>query len=139
MFLHHLLWEQDPEGFLGRMDQFLAVADQHKIGVMFVLFDSVWDPFPHAGKQPGPRPRLHNSGWVQSPGARDPREPAPARRAEGPTSRASSAASGTTAGSTPGTCSTSPTTPTPQLRPLRAPQQGAALATLLKKEFAWAR
>src|SRR4051812_20003816 len=48
VFLHHLLWEQDPQGFLSRIDQFLAVADRHKIGVMFVLFDGVWDPFPHA-------------------------------------------------------------------------------------------
>ncbi len=68
VFLHHLLWESDPQGFLDRMDQFLAIADRHKIGVMFVLFDSVWDPFPHSGRQHAPVPGLHNSGWVQSPG-----------------------------------------------------------------------
>jgi len=68
VFLHHLLWESDPQGFLERIDQFLAIADRHKIGVMFVLFDSVWDPFPHTGKQHSPVPGLHNSGWVQSPG-----------------------------------------------------------------------
>lgn len=68
VFLHHLLWEQDAKGFLERMDQFLATAHKHKIGVMFVLFDSVWDPFPALGKQRAPKPGLHNSGWVQSPG-----------------------------------------------------------------------
>jgi hypothetical protein len=68
VFLHHLPWERDSEAFLRRIDQFLAVADQHKIGVVFVLFDGVWDPFPHSGKQHAPRPGLHNSGWVQSPG-----------------------------------------------------------------------
>jgi hypothetical protein len=68
VFLHHLLWEQDSEGFLDRVDQFLGIAERHKIGVMFVLFDSVWDPFPKAGKQRAPKPGLHNSGWVQSPG-----------------------------------------------------------------------
>jgi len=68
VFLHHLLWEQDPQGFLERIDQFLTMADRHKIGVLFVLFDGVWDPFPKSGKQPAPRPGLHNSGWVQSPG-----------------------------------------------------------------------
>jgi hypothetical protein len=68
VFLHHLLWEQDKEGFLKRMEQFLDVADKHKIGVMFVPFDSVWDPFPKLGKQREPRPHVHNSGWVQSPG-----------------------------------------------------------------------
>jgi hypothetical protein len=71
VFLHHLLWEQDADGLLKRMDQFLAVADKHKIGVMFVLFDSVWDPNPKLGKQRDPKPGLHNSGWVQSPGIKD--------------------------------------------------------------------
>jgi hypothetical protein len=68
VFLHDLLWEQDSEAFLKRIDQFLEIAAKHKIGVMFVLFDSVWDPFPQLGKQRAPKPGLHNSGWVQSPG-----------------------------------------------------------------------
>lgn len=76
VFLHDLLWKQDPQGFMQRMDQFLAVADKHKIGVMFVLFDSVWDPHPHLGTQRAPTPHLHNSGWVQSPGAEILRDPA---------------------------------------------------------------
>ena len=68
VFLHHLLWERDSQAFLHRIDQFLSTAHRHKIGVVFVLLDGVWDPFPHAGKQHAPRPGLHNSGWVQSPG-----------------------------------------------------------------------
>src|SRR5687767_15506807 len=36
VFLHHLLWEQDSEGFLERLDQFLEVAEKHEIGVMIV-------------------------------------------------------------------------------------------------------
>jgi len=68
VFLHHLLWQQDAPGFLKRMDQFLALAHQHRISVMFVLFDSCWDPDPKLGKQREPKPFLHNSGWVQSPG-----------------------------------------------------------------------
>ena len=71
VFLHHLLWEQDSEGFLKRMDQFLEIAQRHNIGVMFVLFDSVWDPNPKLGKQRAPQKGVHNSGWVQSPGAAD--------------------------------------------------------------------
>jgi hypothetical protein len=67
VFLHDLLW-QDPEGFTRRMDQFLTIAAKHKIKPMFVLFDSVWDPDPKLGKQRAPRPGVHNSGWVQSPG-----------------------------------------------------------------------
>jgi len=69
VYLHDLLWKQDAKGFLNRLDQFVAIADKHKIGVMFVLFDSVWDPNPKLGKQHAPRPHVHNSGWVQSPGA----------------------------------------------------------------------
>ena len=71
VFLHHLLWEQDRKGFLKRMEQFLDIAEKHDIGVMFVLFDSVWDPNPQLGKQREPKQGLHNSGWVQSPGAKD--------------------------------------------------------------------
>lgn len=71
VFLHHLLWEQDRAGFLARMERFLELAEKHKIGVMFVPFDSVWDPNPKLGKQREPQPGLHNSGWVQSPGAAD--------------------------------------------------------------------
>ena len=68
VFLHQLLWEQDPEGFLNRIDLFLAIASRHGIRTMLVLFDSVWDPFPKLGKQPEPRHNVHNSGWVQCPG-----------------------------------------------------------------------
>ena len=69
VFLHNLLWQQDSPGFLRRMDQFLEVADRHHIRILFVLLDSVWDPHPHLGKQPAPKPHVHNSGWVQAPGA----------------------------------------------------------------------
>jgi len=69
VFLHNLLWQQDSEGFLKRMDQFLAIAEKHHIRILFVLLDSVWDPRPHLGKQREPRPRVHNSGWMQAPGA----------------------------------------------------------------------
>jgi len=68
VFLHNLLWEQDSEGLLKRMDQFLTIADKHQVGIMFVLFDDVWDPNPKLGKQREPKPHVHNSGWVQSPG-----------------------------------------------------------------------
>ncbi len=69
VYLHHLLWQQDSQGFLRRIDQFLQLAEKHQIGVMFVLFDSCWDPFPQLGPQRAPKPHVHNSGWVQSPGA----------------------------------------------------------------------
>ena len=68
VYLHDLLWEQDSSGMLERMEEFLKIADSHDIGVMFVLFDGVWHPYPKLGTQPEPTPHVHNSGWVQSPG-----------------------------------------------------------------------
>jgi len=76
VFLHDILWRDDPAGLLQRMDQYLAIADRHGIKTLFVLFDSVWDPHPYAGKQRPPRPFVHNSGWVQSPGREILRDPA---------------------------------------------------------------
>jgi len=83
VFLHNLLWTQDAEGFTGRMEQFLEIAGRHKIGVMFVLFDGVWDPFPHTGRQREPKPHVHNSGWVQSPGVQVLRDPARHEKLQG--------------------------------------------------------
>lgn len=76
VFLHHLPWEQDRDAFLRRIERFLEIADRHRIAVIFVPFDGVWDPQPHPGEQPKPRPHVHNSGWVQSPGAALLRNPA---------------------------------------------------------------
>jgi len=69
VFLHDQLWAQDSRGFQLRLAQFVSIAARHGIKPMFVLFDSCWDPFPKLGKQHAPRPGVHNSGWVQSPGA----------------------------------------------------------------------
>lgn len=68
VFLHDLLWQQDPAGFKQRIDQFLTIAAKHHIRPVFVLFDSCWDPDPKLGPQRPPIPGVHNSGWVQSPG-----------------------------------------------------------------------
>ena len=69
VFLHDLLWQQDAEGFRKRLEQFLTIAQRHHIRPVLVLFDSCWDPLPHLGPQHPPIPGIHNSGWVQSPGA----------------------------------------------------------------------
>ena len=69
VFLHDQLWAQDPRGFQARLAQFVGIAASHGIRPLFVFFDSCWDPFPKIGPQRAPRPGVHNSGWVQSPGA----------------------------------------------------------------------
>lgn len=70
VFLHDLLWQQDSYGFRKRIGEFLAIASRHHIRPIFVLFDSCWDPLPQLGAQHPPIPGIHNSGWVQSPGAK---------------------------------------------------------------------
>jgi hypothetical protein len=69
VYLHHMAWKVDPEGFKSRMDEYLNIADKHGIKTMFVFFDDCWNPVYTAGKQPSPKPGVHNSGWVQDPGA----------------------------------------------------------------------
>ncbi|MEM8866531.1 MAG: cellulase family glycosylhydrolase [Planctomycetota bacterium] len=68
VFLHDLVWKEDPEAYLKRIDEYLAIADRHGIKTMVVFFDGVWHPVPESGPQPEPVAERHNSGWVQSPG-----------------------------------------------------------------------
>ncbi|KUI35535.1 cellulase family glycosylhydrolase [Mycobacterium sp. GA-2829] len=76
VFLHDLLWATDRAGFSQRLAQFVGIAASHQIKPMFVLFDSCWDPQPKAGRQRAPVAGVHNSGWVQSPGAARLQDPA---------------------------------------------------------------
>jgi hypothetical protein len=82
VFLHDLLWQQDAAGFQKRIDTFLSIAAKHHIKILFVLFDSCWDPNPQLGPQRAPRPGVHNSGWVQSPGAKALEDPSQYPRLE---------------------------------------------------------
>lgn len=69
VYLHNLLWEKDSLGLLNRLDIYLKMSSNKGIKTLFVLLDDVWHPVPKLGKQPDPVPFVHNSGWVQSPGA----------------------------------------------------------------------
>lgn len=68
VYLHHAAWEQDKSGFKSRVDKFLSIADKHGIKTVIVLFDDCWNSTYRAGKQPEPKPGIHNSGWVKDPG-----------------------------------------------------------------------
>ena len=68
VYLHDLAWLDDPEGFKKRIDHFLDITIRYKIRPIFVLFDDCWYPEPVTGKQPEPKPGVHNSGWMQGPG-----------------------------------------------------------------------
>lgn len=68
VYLHHLAWEVDKEGFKTRMNSYLNTSDKHGIKTIFVFFDDCWNPTYTAGKQPEPKTGVHNSGWVRDPG-----------------------------------------------------------------------
>ena len=69
IFLAYLPWQEDAEGYYQRVDQFLEICSMHDIRPRFVFFDDCWHPVPRSGKQPEPLKGIHNSGWVQCPGA----------------------------------------------------------------------
>ena len=69
VYLHNLLWDQDSLGFLKRIDNYLEISESKGIKTLLVLLDDCWRPAPKLGKQPDPMPFVHNSWWVQAPGA----------------------------------------------------------------------
>ncbi|MEN8137083.1 MAG: glycoside hydrolase family 2 TIM barrel-domain containing protein [Bacteroidota bacterium] len=68
VFLNFLVWQENPEAYISRIDHFLNIARTHHIKIMFIFFDDVWNPYSHLGDQGTPKPRTHNAGWVQCPG-----------------------------------------------------------------------
>jgi len=67
VYLHDLAWKADASGFKKRIDQFLSIAKKHHIKILFTIFDDCWNPDASMGRQPDPKPGIHNSGWVRSP------------------------------------------------------------------------
>lgn len=68
VYLHHLLWTADKEGFKDRLDTYLGISSRHGIKTLFVFFDDCWNDTAWVGKQPESKPGVHNSGWVRDPG-----------------------------------------------------------------------
>ncbi len=79
VFLHDLVWEADPAGFKNRLGEFLGICQRRRIRVIVTFFTNGCYGFegePRLGRQPDPTPGVHNSGWVQSPGAASVNDPA---------------------------------------------------------------
>ena len=55
-------------GLKKRVNTYLDIAGKHHIETIFVFFDDCWNANPKPGKQPDPKPGIHNSGWAQDPG-----------------------------------------------------------------------
>jgi hypothetical protein len=68
VYLHHVAWDVDKDEFKNRMQEYLDIAESHGIKTIFVFFDDCWNATYQAGKQPEPKPGVHNSGWIQDPG-----------------------------------------------------------------------
>lgn len=67
VFLSSVVYANDPQGLVRRIDEFLKICDRYDIMPMFVFFDDCWNPESSYGPQPSPKPGIHNSGWVQDP------------------------------------------------------------------------
>ncbi|MDQ2720203.1 MAG: cellulase family glycosylhydrolase [Bacteroidota bacterium] len=76
VFLHHVAWQVDAEGFKKRMNTYLNIAHKHHVNTIFVIFDDCWNDNYKAGKQPAPKTGIHNSGWLRDPGTLYHTEPA---------------------------------------------------------------
>jgi hypothetical protein len=68
VFLHILVWMENPKVFFERLETFLDISKANNLKIMLVLFDECWNAEPKLGKQPAPTPGVHNSQWVRCPG-----------------------------------------------------------------------
>jgi hypothetical protein len=66
--LHIQPYIDNPTEFIKNIFKFLSVAKSRKADIIFVLYDDCWNPIFQSGKQPQPKPGIHNSEWVQCPG-----------------------------------------------------------------------
>ncbi len=69
--LQYVVWKADPDGFLDRVERFIALAHEHGLRTVPVLFDdmNLAGRDPATGPQPAPVPGRHNAQWTPSPGA----------------------------------------------------------------------
>lgn len=67
VYLSSLVWKDNPCRFKIRLKKYLSIASKHKIRTIFVFFDDCWNEESTLGKQPDPKPGVHNSAWVQDP------------------------------------------------------------------------
>ena len=66
VYLHDLLWQQDPEGFKRRLNEFLTIAagtESNRCSFSSTPFGIRTRSLASSARRPG----VHNSGWVQSP------------------------------------------------------------------------
>lgn len=69
IFLHDMVYAQDPEGFKNRFADFLSMADHHGMKVVPTFFTNGGkEERRRLGKQPEAIPGTHNIHWARTPG-----------------------------------------------------------------------
>jgi hypothetical protein len=68
--LQFVLWQEDADDYLERVEQFLQIASRHGLRTIFCLFDDCGfsGGRPDSGRQADPVPGVHNSRAMASPG-----------------------------------------------------------------------
>ena len=69
VFLSNMVYNDDPDGFKGRFETLLRLADRHNIRVLPTFWTNGGKcENPRLGKQPESIKGIHNSQWVTTPG-----------------------------------------------------------------------
>ena len=69
LFLCDVVWQEDPKGFMERLEETVRLADKHGMRILMTFFTNGGTiKNPYTGPQPQPVPGVHNSVWMSSPG-----------------------------------------------------------------------
>ena len=69
LFLCDIVWQDDPKGFMERLEKTIQIADKHGMRILMNFFTNGGTiKNPYLGPQPQPVPGIHNSVWMSSPG-----------------------------------------------------------------------
>ena len=69
VFLSHLVYFDDPKGYIQRFDQFLGICEKHGIRALPTFWtNGGWIVNPKLGPQPETQKGVHNPAWVPTPG-----------------------------------------------------------------------
>ena len=69
LFLCDIVWQEDPKGFMDRLETTVRLADKHGLSILMTFFTNGGTiKNPYTGPQPQPVPGIHNSVWMSSPG-----------------------------------------------------------------------
>ena len=69
LFLCDVVWQEDPKGFMNRLEETVRLADKHGMRILMTFFTNGGTiKNPYTGPQPQPVPGVHNSVWMSSPG-----------------------------------------------------------------------